>query len=150
MNARIAGTKLAVATAVVSACAAGLVGGEVAMAQGAGAPHAVAATTTTYRMEQLMPKDGELSIIRNGRTGSGTTTLSLRLKSNPYATKYLVERADGSDLGTVTTIKAKQHGTVVLARNVPANTDYNIICFQTGAHAKAYEISGSVTEGPTA
>lgn len=111
--------------------------------------HATAATS--HWLHQLMPRDGELSIVRNGTTptAKGSYTISLRLTKNPYTNKFLVEAADGADLGKLVTMHSDDRSTATLAQRVPAGTQYNVICFQSGAHQKSYDIKGAVREERT-
>lgn len=109
------------------------------------------ARTTSHWMEQLMPSNGDGSILRNGTApaAQGTYTLSLRFTKVRYATKVFVEERDGADLGDVVTVHAGQHATVTLATHVPAGKQYNVIALQTGKHKGGYVVEGTVTETAT-
>lgn len=106
------------------------------------------AKATSHWMEQLMPSNGDASILRNGTTphAQGTYTLSVRFTKVRYATRVFVEERGGMDLGEIVTVHAGQHSTVTLARHVPAGKQYNIIALQTGTHKSGYVVEGTVTE----
>jgi rhodanese-related sulfurtransferase len=105
-----------------------------------------ASRTASHWFVQIEPVKGRIVVLRNGSTptSAGQYQIAVRVTSRHHRLVCFVEQRDGIDLGQSHTIAAGNTAPVILVTDVPAGTQYNLICDGTTQSRQA--LKGTITE----